>query len=311
MSTVDRTELFGDSLLIQFGASGVTRSASIVTLDHGVSFAVAGLALTAETPSRQHATVIETFSSESQARGALETLVTRMEHHIRSRYLWRLAGTITKWIGIPASIVVAMSTLNLALTRGTPMAPSAPQALMAAPAIAQASEPSPRQPAPRRPLQDELARAMADGAKSGKFSVTLSKAPGGTLYVFSDPLCPHCQRFENELAELGKTFTVHVFPVSAIGGDASKSRNSHALCASGADRLALWTTIVASRDVAGADCTLGRAAADANDTIFAAMRFSGTPTIISGTGVIFPDNIPNNAASVSQWMRETSSSTSP
>lgn len=310
MSTLDRAEVFGDSLLIQFGATGITRSASIVKLDKGVSFALAGVALTAETTSRQNPTVIETFSSENQANGALEMLATRMEHYARSRRRWRLAGAAGKWIGIPASILMVLSTVNLALTRGAPMAQPEPQTLAPASAIVPAADPIPRQGTPMRPPRDELARAMADGTRSGKFSVTLSHGPGGTLYVFSDPLCPHCQRFESELTELGKAYTIHVFPVSAIGGDASKRRNSRALCATGADRIAQWSSIVAGRDASSADCAMGHTAADANDAIFAAMRFTGTPTIISGTGAIFPDNIPNDAAAISRWMREMPSTTS-
>lgn len=303
MATQDRAELFGDALLIQFGMTGASRSASIVRLERGVSFGVDGTTLTAEIPSHPTPIQLETFASESLARGALDLLITRMGRYARVRRFRQLARAIGLWVAGPALVLMAMSTLNVALMRGT-TAP-APEAQLHTPLAGPSADVATGLASTRRPPQAELARAMADGAKSGKFSVLLSRGSAGTLYVFSDPLCPHCQRLEKDLVELGKQFTVHVFPVSVIGGQSSRSRNSRALCAGDGDRAEVWRALIYGQDDVGADCAAGRAAADANDAFFAALRFTGTPTIISAAGAIFPDTLPNNAATVSEWMRTT------
>ena len=309
MTTHDRAELFGDALLIQFGTTGTTRSASIVRLERGVSFAVDGTTLNAEVPSRPTPIQLETFASDGLARGALDLLVSRMRRYTRLRRCRQVAKAIGFWLAGPAVVLMAMSTLNVALMRG--MSPVGPQPQPITPLAGTSAQGIEGPGAARRPPQAELARAMADGAKSGKFSVRLSRGAAGTLYVFSDPLCQHCQRFENDLDELGHQFTVHLFPVSAIGGPSSRTRNSRALCASDGDHAAVWRTIIAGRDDVGTDCATGRAAADANDAFFAAVRFTGTPTIISATGAIFPDTLPNSATTIGEWMRSTAASPSP
>jgi TrbB protein len=149
---------------------------------------------------------------------------------------------------------------------------------------------------------------MSDGVKADKYSVALSKGSQGTLYIFTDPSCPHCQHIEPELEVLAKQFSIHLFPVSVIGGQTSSQRIAKLLCAKSENRPLLWKKIIRGEDLTEQDCSEGREAVAANDQVFRKMQFEGTPTIINSAGDLLPDSVPNTTEAIAQWMVRTTSS---
>ncbi|ECH9495626.1 DsbC family protein, partial [Salmonella enterica subsp. enterica] len=75
------------------------------------------------------------------------------------------------------------------------------------------------QAAPEAPkkLTDNDLLSLKDAVTSGRFTISLSTGHKHTLYVFSDPMCPHCRALEPRLQELSKRYNVEIFPVSVYG----------------------------------------------------------------------------------------------
>lgn len=310
MKSNDIIRPFEKSLFVQFGSTGELQHVSTLRLDQGVTFIRSGNTIEA----RYHdgageAFVVERFSSEPLANTAFHNLQAALKRYARVR---RFAGcwkATVKWGFAPFAVAVLALGLNMAATRamggaaagGIGVAGAAPMVpLPSNLGAAAVQQPIAARPAVASPA--ELARAMADGAKSGKYAVQLSKGSKGTLYVFSDPSCPHCQDLEPELDKLAKDYTIYIFPVTVIGGEASSHRTAKLMCAKPDARGALWKKIVQGDDLPNAECADGADAVARNDQMFRVMRFLGTPTIINAAGEQTPDSIPNTADAINQWM---------
>jgi TrbB protein len=234
-----------------------------------------------------------------------------MQRFTRRERRLNLAKAIALWVVAPFIAALFALGLNAAATRpagGALGASSAgplpsPGQQMAATGAALSAQP----PAavPRAPAS-EIAKGMGSALQAGKFSVQLSKGTKGTLYVFSDPLCPHCQDFEKQLDGLAKDYTVHVFPVSVIGGANSANRIAHLLCTDPSSRPTNWKKLIAGgRMTDAAPCPQGAQAAAANDQIFRVLGLPGTPTVVAADGRIMPETVALTAPGVDGWMRES------
>lgn len=318
MKSNDIIKPFEQSLFVQFGTTGELRGVSTLRLDQGVTFSRDGNAIEARYHDAPAAPIlVERFSSDSLASTAFQQLQAAVARYARFRRWSGFGKGIVKWGVAPFSLVIFALAMNMAATRAggdggvsltgapgsAPMVPLPPNlGTPQAPAAAAAAQ----RPVTASPAQ--LARAMADGAKSGKYTVQRSKGTKGTLYVFTDPLCQHCQDFEPELDRLARDYTIYLFPVSVIGGEASRDRTTPVLCQKKpGDRLDRWQRAVkedwvmtACPDKAAlAD---GAAAVAANDQFFRVMGFAGTPAIINAAGEQVPETISNTAAAIDQWM---------
>lgn len=302
MKSNDTIRLFEQSLYIQYGATGELQSVSALRLDQGVTFTKEANTINARYHNAASSFLIERFASESLANAAYQHLQRMVQRHSRHRRLTMACKGMLVWGALPAIGILFLLVLNLALTRvgGNGLQQPLPlisDAIGAQPQMARAS--STRPPTPDAP---ELAQALADGVGAGKFSVAYSRGAKGTLYVFSDPSCPSCRSLEHELVKLGKDYTIHIFPVSVIGGGTSALRLEKLMCASSDARATMWKKIIVGANSGGEDCSEGATAVAANDQIFRAMRFEGTPTIINSRGDKFPDASPNTAAAIQGWM---------
>ncbi|WP_321959329.1 DsbC family protein [Burkholderia cenocepacia] len=296
---------FEKSLFVQFGKTGGMQYVSTLRLDQGVTLSLWDKTIEA----RYHGGdgerfVVECFSSDLLASTAFHNLQAALDRYTRVR---RFAGywkATIKWGFTPLAVAVLALGVNMAATRamgGTAASTAGAAPMVPLPSnLGTAAVPPIARPAVASPA--ELARAMADGAKSGKYAVQLSKGSKGTLYVFSDPSCPHCQDLEPELDKLAKDYTIYIFPVTVIGGAASSHRTAKLMCSKPDARAAFWKKIVQGDDLPNAECADGTDAVARNDQMFRAMRFLGTPTIINAAGEQTPDSIPNTADAINQWM---------
>lgn len=303
MKSNDIIRPFEHSLFVQFGTSGELQSASTLRLDAGVTLTRDGKEIRGQYHASPSSFLIDRFFSEQLAGAAYQELQRKVRRYARHRRIAAFGRNSIVWGAAPLLALMLVMALNLSITRG--LGPG-----YAAPAISAADmRPPPPDPQPPRtiapplPGKGELARAMADGVKAGKFSFQISQGRKGILYVFSDPSCPHCRELEPELAKLSRDFTIHVFPVSVFGGKASSLRLDKLLCAKANERAPIWKTVVAADDPKGDGCAAGAAAVAANDQIFRSMRFPGTPTILNAAGEATPDDLPNTADAIGRWMR--------
>ncbi len=308
MKNKDIIRPFEKSLFVQFGSTGELQNVNTLRLDQGITFSCAGTLIEA----RYHdgagtAFLVERFPSELLARSAFESLQATVQRYARHRRVASFSKNIMKWGVAPIILVMLALAINMVATRAAGENPAGSAPLTTLPANL-AALPQPSAPAPRAPVTSpaELAKAMADGVKAGKYSIQLSSGSKGTLYVFSDPSCTHCQSLEPELDKLAKNYTIHIFPVTVIGGASVSQHVAELLCAKQDRRGALWKRLVSGGDLEGKQCAEGSTAVDANDQIFRVMQFAGTPTIINAAGEQVPDSTPNTAEAIDQWMTASS-----
>lgn len=155
----------------------------------------------------------------------------------------------------------------------------------------------------RRLPPAEVARALEDGVYAGRYTVLRADGKKGKFYVFSDPSCGYCRRLEKELDSLGRTYTIHLFPVSVVGVKRTYERVHKIMCAKPKDRMSLWRDAVDGRLPTGPGCADGDAAIEANNRNFLGMGFDGTPIIVSENGEQLPDSY-ESAADISRWLEQ-------
>ncbi|HAL3625179.1 TPA: DsbC family protein [Escherichia coli] len=165
--------------------------------------------------------------------------------------------------------------------------------------------------------EQRLAENLKRADERNIFTVPLSEGHERTLYVFSDPSCPHCRDIEPVLERLSGSFNIRIFPVSVIGGEKSASMAQKVLCESDATaRRNAWKTLFSpgeemlfpvkkeSGDTkAASDCELASRAVSVNDKAFRAYQFAGTPWVLSDRGQAVPQELLNNATEVALWLK--------
>ncbi|MEN3262418.1 hypothetical protein AAH678_27625 [Sodalis endosymbiont of Spalangia cameroni] len=143
------------------------------------------------------------------------------------------------------------------------------------------------------PVLEKRARSLYKAAASGRYTVTLSSGHLRTLYVFADPVCPHCRDIEPTLEALTRDYNVEIFPVSVIGKHASSEKIIPVLCASPETRARLWQSLF-SPDAGMAvgepppprlsDCAEAEHAVAINDLAFGYYQLPGTPQLLTDDG---------------------------
>lgn len=165
--------------------------------------------------------------------------------------------------------------------------------------------------------EQRLAENLKRADERNIFTVPLSEGHERTLYVFSDPSCPHCRDIEPVLERLSGSFNIRIFPVSVIGGEKSASQAQKVLCESDATaRRSAWKALFSpgegmlfpvkteSGDTkAASDCELAARAVSVNDKAFRAYQFAGTPWVLSDRGQVVPQELLNNATEVALWLK--------
>lgn len=326
MKNRDKIRQYDNTLHIHFGSTGEERSVSLLPLERGLSLKREGkqLFVTSAFGGKLEQVVLETFSTEQLATDAFEALQAAVvSHGLRRRWASRAKG-IVKWGVIPAFAVIFALGLNMFAAKLTGLQAPTQEQYGSSSSIQAPQPPAPpfnsqppqglQQPAPDlsnipglpKPADPKIVReAIKAGVSTGKYSVKLSEGAKGTVYVFSDPSCPHCQKFEPELEQLAKDHTVEIFPVSVIGGEGSSKPIAQMLCAPVEQRASMWKSMAKGRPVDGPVCEEGLTHVRANDQVFRKLQFLGTPTVINQQGLQTPLTLPNQAADIAQWLEQT------
>lgn len=301
MKTKDNIRLFERSVLIEYGVTGETGSISTLPLDQGVRFVNTGDTIQAYFVNESTPVLIERFASEALARAAYQQLLATVRSYVRQRLLRSFLKRFAIWGAAPAIGLIFALSLNMAITRG--FVPPA-QAMQPVPSAMALPASAPIEQTASPPSRSELAKAMADGVNAGRYSILRAGGKKAPIYVFSDPLCSYCRRLEPVLEKLGQEHTIHIFPVSVVGGSQSLSRINKLMCSKVETRGLLWKQAIAGQVPVGPSCADGDAAIEANNKIFSAMGFGGTPTIINQNGEQVPEF--ETAAEIANWLAQHS-----
>ncbi|MEB0221367.1 DsbC family protein [Pseudomonas sp. AB12(2023)] len=315
MKSLDCARLFEHRIFIHFGSTGESRTVSTLRLDEGISLKLGsdGKCIVAIYHGTDVWLPIESFSSEQLALAAFTNLQSLVKRYARYRQLANACKTVIRWFLAPVVGFMVVLALNTAVTSVivgnhlptvSPPIPATLSGVAVRPPQSSGSAAMTTASAKPRPDSKALSKALHDGVAANKYSVQLSNGPKGTLYVFSDPLCPYCQRLESQLEKLSADLTVQVFPVSVIGGEDSKKRLAALFCGGTADRGAAWKESIAGRHPSGEaiDCDNLNEVLAANNEFFRAMLFAGTPVILNEQGIEFPANQRAEADNIKSWV---------
>lgn len=302
----DTIQRCGHILFVWFGGTGEAQCINTLRLDRGLTFSREDKTIRAQY-SDGESLVLDSFSSEQIARSAYARIQGAVRDYVRAQRIISAWTAAIKWVVLPITAFVTILALNAAAV--ALIEPRAAQAQQ------QPLPPQPTEPeatvqrampaaAPAALAPEKLAKLLQGGVEAGNFTVQLSSGDKGTLYVFSDPACPHCQRLDKELPKLADDYTIHLFPVTIIGGDDSMHNVARLLCAQPEQRAALWEKAIQGKELTEDECETGNIAAERNNKIFRGLHFAGVPTIINNDGVPTPDNVPNRAPAIRQWMEK-------
>ncbi|ELE9460879.1 hypothetical protein RBV54_004596 [Salmonella enterica] len=136
-------------------------------------------------------------------------------------------------------------------------------------------------------------------ANSGRYTISLSSGHSRTIYVFSDPLCPHCQEIEPTLEALTRDYNVVIFPVTLVGKQDTVNTVAPIFCRAPQKRGYLWLSLFNvdggislaphdTRESGTASCTVGEHAISINDRAFDYYQLPGTPQLIADDGRDIP-----------------------
>ncbi len=300
MTRQDNIRVAGTQLHVRFASAIDPAGVSVLNLADGLTLRRKGSSITVG--HLDAAKVLDTFANDRQADDALDAVHRALRRHLRRESLLRWMRGAMKYAALPFGLILLGMALN-AEVKPSPPSPPPAAALPLVPA-----------PAPAPPVASSgpeispaaIASALQKGAMSGKYAVRLGKAKSGApLYVFEDPLCPHCQDFAPTLSELAKQRPVYIFPVSVIGGAASKALAAKVICGPTAGREAIWNQAlhgVLGSGVAPTPADCGIAGVTANDDIFAMMGLRFTPTVFDSAGRMLPPDQDMSATGIDRWL---------
>lgn len=239
-----------------------------------------------------------------------QTLLQAIQKHRRQRQNQSaVAAIITGILFVTALLWLVISwPATITLTFDEPV--SAPQQVHTVPASA---SPQPlvtkKTPSPQAVRAESLKKA----AVSGRYTVTLSTGHPRTIYVFSDPLCPHCRTLEPVLDVLAQDYNVEIFPVSVIGSTDSQKLLSSLLCLPTEERPAHWKSLFAAdagmapgskNDVPDVECKDGLHALNINNRAFNYYQLPGTPQLLADDGREIPLSVLTSDKRLADFLQE-------
>lgn len=141
-------------------------------------------------------------------------------------------------------------------------------------------------------------------SSSAAFQYKQGAANGKQIVVWSDPFCPHCQNFDNNiLPKLPESVGVTILPVSFQPG--SRTYAGHVLCGSTLqEKVARWKDLMQPEPKmeAAANCEKGVQETDRNSTLFVRSGMTVTPTITSIDGQqVFAGKL-DDVADITNWV---------
>lgn len=153
-------------------------------------------------------------------------------------------------------------------------------------------------------VRAELPPKLRNAASRGLFTVPLSSGHERTVYVFSDPNCPECQRMERHIETAAGSVNVVIFPVTIRGGALSLQELTPVMSLPEAERAGAWKRLFSADSGVSVPGTalvkpapdentaeLARGAIGVNEVAYHAYRLPGTPWTISDDGRYVPQSV--------------------
>lgn len=302
-----RTGHLGGMTKVRYGAGDQASigSFSITTADQNKdgdkpATAPHALVFVSETVGDEKIAIVERFESFGDAQEALSSINEAVHRFVRNRRRRRTVRTFGLYAALPfVGFVVAMSAVRFMDSHHA----GSPSFV----ATAQADETSLNAVAQARAEQNIAANFIGVGSQPSSATTTVSASDaslpkihfgqssvekGHTLYVYADPNCPACKRFEPHIQDLAKDYSVYVLPVPFKDG--SLSLADKILCSS--EPSTNWRNVMqlavgqAPADVTSVpECSAGYGAITMNAEMYKKLDFKVTPMVVDDTGFVFPE----------------------
>lgn len=282
-----------------------------------------GLMFLSEVDGIEKLALIERFVTRADAEASLALVRAAVRRHISRTLVRRSWRTLVLWVGGPllaltvgmaatryldshngamdalSSIMRSQAQTAAVQQSATPPAVGLPE-LAFGPTAAPGAGPSPLMADPAGGMLKQAAQPPARaGAQITAQMAAIhfgldNQSPQKTLYVYADPNCPACRRFEPHVNDLTKDFSIYVLPVAYQSGSVSMARKI--LCA--ADRKKKWMEVMSQlptgQAVSGTECESGSEGVRANMEAFDSLGFNQTPRVVSGSGYVFAAGVTAN-----------------
>ncbi|WPM86273.1 hypothetical protein QNH14_23800 (plasmid) [Apirhabdus apintestini] len=234
-------------------------------------------------------------------------------HEERQRRMGKISIDLLRFLGVPIILICLYMAFSAFITYPKPQTPPQPPTevsrnttALEAPQIEPPVAVPPPAAAPLAPAIKESsnnslairAASLKKAADSGRYTIDLSSGRTRTIYVFSDPLCPHCQEIEPTLEALTRDYNVVIFPVTLVGKQDTVAAVSlfyvpHPISVRRCGNHSSEQTVTslsptASKETAPDSCTDGQHAISINDRAFDYYQLPGTPQLIADDGRNIP-----------------------
>jgi len=169
-------------------------------------------------------------------------------------------------------------------------------------------------------VRESLPEKLRSATDRQLFTVDYSSGHARTVYVFSDPNCPNCQRMESSLKAASNSVNVVAFPVAIIGKEESIEAITPVLCLPPEKRLAAWDALFkptlnalhfgkekpaadnAMTETLSGNCDVAQKALSVNEVAYATYRIPGTPWAISDDGRYVPQSVLRDPAQLQLFL---------
>lgn len=265
--------------------------------------------------------MFKNMGEELEVHYLLNTLNNTLEKHYRKR------KTIKTLISLAVVAALAITvTYGSSHFSGSPIAPKTaetqPVKVEATPTVQNApakSEISKSRPSAASLVQqkttqdalDTLAKNLRNATERQIFTVSLTSGHPRTLYVFSDPLCPHCREIEPALEAIGQRYNIVIFPVTLLGKQKTAAQVIPVLCAAPESRSKHWKNLfddaagmleITGKEPVLTRCDIGEKALAVNDNAFSSYGFRGTPQLVADDGRPVPFSALQNDDTLDSFM---------
>lgn len=234
---------------------------------------------------------IEEFHNESVAKKIEKRIKRSIRNYLFKNRIKRILKALLKYVVYPLIFILILSSL-INLTKSNPVS-----------SFSEDKEVINL----KTSFNEQLAEALKIGAETN--SIKISSGKEGVLYVFSDPLCPYCQKLQHELEKLANNYSIYLFPVTVISKNVIINEMSDIFCYPKNTHRSRWSDIM-TNNTSSYTSNTSNTLPSCNNTIiqknnifFKKMEFTGTPTIINGNGILMSEDIPNTAQAIKVWMK--------
>lgn len=254
--------------------------------------------------------IVDQFARPAQAGTAGSSILGLARQRLVARVntprgLGRAVLTLVRWFLMFMGAVLLVTMCSQWRARSSGNLPPGSHYGVAAPKSESAGPENDVPPELRdRTLGDTLSATEMQVVANVTREMGIQMRPSGQPFViFSDPNCPSCKDLEPKLSQIDPRFVPVIVPVSFKVGSEELVKN--VLCAK--DTVSAWSAAIGGYAPVGDAVSDGKCAGAGDKAMkangaFVALNFTGTPTLVSATGMVIAGS--GSLDDINKWLAE-------